>query len=155
MRLRRGRRGGGPAADGRSAGGGPEPGTAPSADQHALAWAGLGNDPNLYGHAVKPGLFAFKVRLGFEAVPSTTVDPDDGQDEADLIVGLSRLGDPSFVLSYADPREPAALQLDAFTRAGDPAPRPPEAPFLRRSPYAASTRRRNLLCSAGPQTRDP
>jgi hypothetical protein len=102
----------------------------------------LGNDPNLFGHIAKPGLFAFKYRMGFRAVPSQLVRSDDGWDEADLVVGLRALADPSFLLSYADlpsagPPAPA-LRLELFTRRPDVDDRPFYAKFL------AGTRRHVL-----------
>lgn len=70
----------------------------------------LGNDPNLYGHVVEPGLFAFKTRLGFHAVPSQTVRPYRGDDSADLILGQSILADPALLLAY-----PPSIDSDAGT----------------------------------------
>ncbi|HET9893331.1 MAG TPA: hypothetical protein VFQ44_00090 [Streptosporangiaceae bacterium] len=72
----------------------------------------LGTDPNLYGHLVKAGLFAFKWRLGFAAVPSQAVMAGEGFDEADLIVGSARLAEPVLFLSYAGDR--AGLQAELY-----------------------------------------
>ncbi|NEY30958.1 GNAT family N-acetyltransferase [Streptomyces sp. PRKS01-65] len=67
----------------------------------------LGSDPSLYGHVAQPGLFAFKNRFGCVPVPSQLLDPDDGSDEADLVLGLGALSDPSLVVAYTA-AEPAA-----------------------------------------------
>ncbi|WP_405150417.1 GNAT family N-acetyltransferase [Sphaerisporangium sp. NBC_01403] len=92
------------------------------ARRRGFGWVSLGSDPNLYGHIVKPGLFGFKSRLGFVAVPSHFVDPGSGSDQADRIVGLSALTDPSFVLAYAEgadgrPQRGSALRLEMFSSA--------------------------------------
>ena len=63
-------------------------------------WTTLGNDPNIYGHLVKPGLLAFKASLGFRPVPSHAVLPGDGNDEADVIVNLGAFTDPTILLGY-------------------------------------------------------
>lgn len=62
----------------------------------------LGNDPNLYGHVVKPGLFEFKSHLGFLPLPSQAVRIGAGRDVADRVLSLKSLTDPAFVLSYSD-----------------------------------------------------
>ncbi|CAM5273121.1 hypothetical protein SMICM304S_11038 [Streptomyces microflavus] len=41
-------------------------------------WATLGRDVNLYGHLGNAGLFSFKSRLGFTAVPGQLVEPGTG-----------------------------------------------------------------------------
>jgi hypothetical protein len=96
--------------------------------------ATLGNDPNLYGHMARPGLFGFKYRMGFEPVPSQVVRADDGWDEADLVVGLGALDDPSFLLSYADGPPGAgsrpALRLELFSRHAEVDTRPYRGRFL-------------------------
>ncbi|MET8155508.1 GNAT family N-acetyltransferase [Sphaerisporangium sp. NPDC005289] len=105
------------------------------ARRRGFGWVSLGSDPNLYGHMVKPGLFGFKSRLGFVAVPSHLVDPGSGSDQADRIVRLSALTDPSFVLSYAAgddgrPRRGPALRLEVFGSTQEPDLRPYAAGFL-------------------------
>lgn len=64
-------------------------------------WATLGDDPNLYGHIARPGLFTFKSRMGFEAVPSQDFADPHGCDEADLVLSLDQLSDPSLILEYS------------------------------------------------------
>ncbi|MFR9676039.1 GNAT family N-acetyltransferase [Streptomyces sp. TR02-1] len=64
-------------------------------------YATLGNEPNLMGHLTKPGLFGFKSGLGFEPIPSHRFGDPDAADEADLVLDLSNLGDPTFLLAYA------------------------------------------------------
>jgi Acetyltransferase (GNAT) domain len=63
-------------------------------------WTSLGNDTNIYGHIVKPGLLGFKASLGFRPVPSQAVVPGDGNDEADYIVDLRAFTDPTVLLGY-------------------------------------------------------
>ncbi|AZM56971.1 GNAT family N-acetyltransferase [Streptomyces sp. WAC 01529] len=60
----------------------------------------LGNDTSLYGHVTSPGLYGFKKRLGFTPLPSGTVDPGAGGDEADRFVSLRALTDPSLLLAH-------------------------------------------------------
>ena len=105
------------------------------ARQRGFAWVSLGSDPNLYGHLAKPGLFGFKNRLGFSAIPSHLVDPDSGSDQADRIVGLGALTDPSFVLSYAPdangtPHRGERLRLELFTTDPTVDQRPYRADYL-------------------------
>lgn len=88
----------------------------------------LGNDPNLYGHVARPGLFCFKVALGFTAVPSRTICADDGEDHADLVVGLRALDDPAFLLSYDGDQD--KLRMDLFTSRDGIDLRPLRAPFV-------------------------
>ncbi|RLV04332.1 hypothetical protein CTZ27_10185 [Streptomyces griseocarneus] len=66
------------------------------------AWATLGDDPNLYGHIARPGLFTFKARMGFRAVPSQEFGDPYGCDEADLVLSLDRLSDPTLMLEYLE-----------------------------------------------------
>ena len=105
------------------------------ARQRGFAWVSLGSDPNLYGHLAKPGLFGFKNRLGFAAIPSHLIDPDSGSDQADRIVGLSALTDPSFVLSYAPDADGTRqrddrLRLELFTTDPTVDQRPYRAAYL-------------------------
>ncbi|RST24201.1 GNAT family N-acetyltransferase [Streptomyces sp. WAC04770] len=73
-------------------------------------WATLGRDVNLYGHLGNAGLFSFKSRLGFTAVPGQLVEPGSGSHQADRVVGFSALSDPALLLSYAAAeREEAAV----------------------------------------------
>jgi GNAT superfamily N-acetyltransferase len=58
----------------------------------------LGSDPNLYGHLSGTGLFYVKHRLGFRAVPSQVVTR--GSDEADLVLRLDVLTDPTLIVCY-------------------------------------------------------
>ncbi|CAO0836363.1 GNAT family N-acetyltransferase [Streptomyces microflavus] len=64
-------------------------------------WATLGRDVNLYGHLGNAGLFSFKSRLGFTAVPGQLVEPGTGSHQADRVVGFAALSDPALLLSYA------------------------------------------------------
>jgi GNAT acetyltransferase-like protein len=105
------------------------------ARQRDFGWVSLGSDPNLYGHLAKPGLFGFKNRLGFSAIPSHIVDPGSGSDQADRIVGLGALTDPSFVLSYAPGPDGVRLRgehlrLELFASDRNVDPRPYTADYL-------------------------
>ncbi|WUP22608.1 GNAT family N-acetyltransferase [Streptomyces sp. NBC_00267] len=85
----------------------------------------LGNDPNLYGHVVEVGLFAFKTRLGFSAVPSQTVHPFRGDDCADLVLSRRVLTDPTLLLSYREDAGDAGagsrgLRMELFASSADP-----------------------------------
>lgn len=96
--------------------------------ERGVARVTLGNDPNMYGHLVQPGLFDFKRHLGFVPVPSRTVDTSDGTEIADRVLSLRRLRDPSFMIGLAEDvavRQgiPAALTLHCFyTRDSPPLP---------------------------------
>ncbi len=95
----------------------------------------LGTDPNLFGHLVKPGLFAFKWRLGFTAIPSQDFIPGDGFDEADLIISTARLVEPVLLLSHEAQVRPGAaghwrLRAELFSSEPATDTRPYAAPFL-------------------------
>ncbi|MFF7726717.1 GNAT family N-acetyltransferase [Streptomyces sp. NPDC008001] len=124
------------------------------AREKGYAWATLGDDPNLYGHIARPGLFTFKARMGFEAVPSQDFADPAGFDEADLVLSLEALTDPVLMLGYADDGPGRALRshvvsasgtgLDAgpYTAAflsGAPAVRPPGEPGGAAGPAAGGT----------------
>lgn len=85
-------------------------------------WATLGRDINLYGHVGNAGLFGFKSRLGFTAVPGQAVEPGSGSHQADRVVRFTALSDPALLLSYAPAVGEAAavaapLWLNVFTSA--------------------------------------
>lgn len=63
--------------------------------------ATMGNEPNLMGHLTQPGLMRFKTGLGFRAVPSQEAADPQGGDEADLVLRLTTLNDPTLILGYA------------------------------------------------------
>ncbi|MBE4737361.1 MULTISPECIES: GNAT family N-acetyltransferase [Streptomyces] len=71
--------------------------------------ATLGNEPNLMGHLTQPGLLRFKTGLGFRAVPSHECADPQPSDEADLVLRLTALNDPTLILGYAGPRLAAHL----------------------------------------------
>lgn len=87
-------------------------------------WATLGRDINLYGHVGNAGLFSFKSRLGFVAVPGQLVEYGSGSHQADRVVRFAELSDPTLLLSYAPVAgETAAvaspLWLNLFTSTED------------------------------------
>jgi hypothetical protein len=88
----------------------------------------LGSDLNLYGHIVQPGLFSFKVRLGFAAYPAQAV-LGDGRDLAERVLSLDRLSDPTLTLAYGADRS-GPLHLHVFTRDATLDLRPYRAPFV-------------------------
>ncbi|MFD3326567.1 GNAT family N-acetyltransferase [Streptomyces sp. NPDC058701] len=67
-------------------------------------WVSLGSDPSIYGHQVQPGLFVFKSRFGLFPVPLKLLQPDahpmQTADEADLVLRLTALSDPSLLVAY-------------------------------------------------------
>jgi GNAT superfamily N-acetyltransferase len=107
-----------------------------AARQMGYRQATLGTDPNLYGHLVKAGLFAFKWRLGFTAVPAQSVVAGDGFDEADLIIGTEQLIEPVLFLSYPCDGQPASggapqeLRAELYSSQPDLDTRPYQATFL-------------------------
>ncbi|WP_101254820.1 GNAT family N-acetyltransferase [Streptomyces barkulensis] len=91
----------------------------------------LGNEPNLLGHLTQPGLFHFKTGMGFAAVPSQEFGDPDGHDEADLVLSLRTLGDPTLVLAYAGPGAGPERPLAARLISDSPVSTAPyRAPFL-------------------------
>jgi hypothetical protein len=91
--------------------------------RRGLGRLSLGYDPNLYGHVVRPGLYRFKRAVGFAPFPSHVVDGSAPHPNADLVVRLANLTDPTLALAY--PAEAAAgggpsddgtgLRLDVVT----------------------------------------
>lgn len=69
----------------------------------------LGRDPNLYGHISRTGLFYAKHRLSFRPFPSQLLAA--GHDEADLILRLGCLADPSMMVCYDWRRPPERVRL--------------------------------------------
>ena len=105
------------------------------ARERGFSWVSLGSDPNLYGHMAKPGLFGFKNRLGFTAMPSHVIDPGSGSDQADRVIGFHSITDPSFLLAYAThtsgrPERGTKLQLELFSSQAHVDPRPFNADYL-------------------------
>lgn len=73
-----------------------------------------GADPNLFGLIAEPGLYSFKVRLGFTPTAPQLHVPGDRWDEADLVLSLGRLGDPSLIVGYRSGGGTADLDLHVF-----------------------------------------
>lgn len=95
-----------------------------AARERGLTVMSLGNDPSLYGHIVSTGLFRFKSRLGFTPAPARMVDPKFGGDEADLVLRLTTLSDPSLLLGYATPDPEGPLRAVVLSGAADTDIRP-------------------------------
>ncbi|MEV8625323.1 GNAT family N-acetyltransferase [Streptomyces sp. NPDC051079] len=95
-------------------------------------WATLGRDINLYGHVGNAGLFSFKSRLGFAAVPGQLVEPGSGSHQADRVIRFGELADPTALLSYDAEADgsgdgaavAAPLWLNLFTASDGLDPRP-------------------------------
>ncbi|MEU8676971.1 GNAT family N-acetyltransferase [Streptomyces sp. NPDC048560] len=85
-----------------------------TAREKGYTWATLGDEPNLYGHLTRAGLYAFKVNMGFTAVPSQDFADPTGCDEADLVLNLTTLADPCLVLGYADPLDDTERALSGI-----------------------------------------
>jgi hypothetical protein len=94
-----------------------------TAHEQGFRWVTLGNDPNLYGHMTKPGLFYFKARLGFDPVPAGLLGPRHSGDVADRLLSLDRLTDPTVMLGYPERVEHAKAgpsDLVAYVFGSDP-----------------------------------
>jgi ribosomal protein S18 acetylase RimI-like enzyme len=112
-----------------------------------LSCFGLGKDRNLYGHIAQPGLIAFKLALGQTPHPSQQLDPAVGYDQADLILRLGALADPSMMLGYPDGQPGGGpLRLEVFSATGEADIRA----FRRRFPGA----RQHQRPLAGPSVND-
>lgn len=61
-----------------------------------------GTDPNLFGLIAEPGLYGFKTRMGFVPTAPQRYLPDEAEHEADLVVRLDQLSDPTLVVGYRD-----------------------------------------------------
>jgi hypothetical protein len=116
-----------------------------AARDQGLRWVSLGNDPTLFGHTVAPGLFGFKARLGFVPIPTQALFPGTAGDEAELVVHLRRLADPSLSIAYgateAVPSQeglPASPPLHAVVLSA--VPNPPEPAWLPRCPIPVTHR---------------
>ncbi len=90
-----------------------------AARERGLTFFSLGKDRNMYGHIAKPGLLAFKLALGQTPHPAHLMDPTVGYDQADLILQLGVLTDPTMMLSYAHGHKPSnRLQLEVYSTTG-------------------------------------
>lgn len=98
----------------------------------------LGSDPTVFGHMARPGLFSFKARLGFVPVPARLFASDPEPDEADLVVRLGTLSEPSLILSYHHEHDSdvaavtltTPFRLDVVTSDADTDISPYRSPFL-------------------------
>ncbi|MFB7258683.1 GNAT family N-acetyltransferase [Streptomyces nojiriensis] len=86
-----------------------------AARRRSLTWASLGNDPSLFGHTAQPGLFRFKARLGFRPIPTQAIPPRVTGDEAELILRMRALAEPSISLAYVG--DEPTLCADGFPEA--------------------------------------
>ena len=81
------------------------------AAEHGLRWVTLGNDVNFYGAVVRPGLCAFKLRLGYLPVPSDLFGRVN-EDLAERVTNLCGLEPPVLRFAYRRPRDPGAGLAD-------------------------------------------
>ncbi|MEE4541306.1 GNAT family N-acetyltransferase [Streptomyces sp. V4-01] len=116
-----------------------------AARERGCTLASLGNDPSLLGHTAQPGLFGFKARLGFTPVPTQTLPPQVTGDEAELVVRMRALAQPSLSIAYHGAETapileglPASLPLRAVLLSA--APDPQEPAWLPRSPIPVTRR---------------
>lgn len=101
-----------------------------TARDRGYRWITLGDDPNLYGHLTKTGLFAFKAKMGFRCIPSQDFHHAAAGDAADLVLDLDHLCDPCLILGYEADRG-ADRQLRAHLITDEPANLSRyDAPFL-------------------------
>lgn len=100
-----------------------------TAREKGYKWVSLGDEPNLYGHVAKAGLFRFKAAMGFECVPSRDNHDPRGRDVADLVLNLDNLCDPCLVLAYSPDGVDGELSAHLFS-ATEQDPRHYAAPFL-------------------------
>lgn len=71
-----------------------------AARDRGYRYATLGDEPNLYGHLTKAGLFGFKMKMGFECLPSQDFHDESGRDLADLVLSLRNLHGTCLILGY-------------------------------------------------------
>jgi hypothetical protein len=116
-----------------------------AARERGFAWASLGNDPSLLGHTAQPGLFGFKARLGFAPVPAQTLPPQVTGDEAELVVHMRALAQPSLSVAYRGTEPvpsqeglPPSLPLHAVLLSA--VPNASEPAWLPRSPIPVTHR---------------
>ncbi|MBQ0981624.1 GNAT family N-acetyltransferase [Micromonospora sp. M61] len=82
-------------------------------------WVTLGDEPNLYGHLTKMGLFPFKVAMGFHPVPSQDNHDPEGRDLADLVLTGTHLSGPGLMLGYVPGRR-HERQLTGYVISDEP-----------------------------------
>ncbi|REK84545.1 hypothetical protein DY245_42740 [Streptomyces inhibens] len=88
------------------------------AREAGLNFASLGNDPSLFGHIVQPGLFNFKSRLGFTAIPAQVFGPTLAGEFADRFISLRSLSDPSLVVTWGRHRGMPLIWPTVMVRPG-------------------------------------
>lgn len=98
-----------------------------AARERGYTWASLGSDPSLLGHTAQPGLFGFKARFSFTPIPMQTMQPKAAADEAELVVRMRALAQPSLSIAYHEDRPVPAFE-------GLPASLPLRGVFLSATP---------------------
>ncbi|MEU9094485.1 GNAT family N-acetyltransferase [Streptomyces sp. NPDC048428] len=97
----------------------------------------MGNEPNLLGHLTQPGLLLFKTGMGFRAVPSQECADPQGGDEADLVLRLDALSDPTMILGYA-PQDVRDMNPGGARLTGHLISKAPVNPTLYHAPFLTS-----------------
>jgi hypothetical protein len=88
------------------------------AAERGLRWVTAGNDVNFYGAMLRPGLCAFKLRLGFRPVPGDLFGKVAERTVAERVTSLAGLEAPVLRFGYRRPRPPAAV-VDDFVAGPD------------------------------------
>ena len=81
-----------------------------------LRWLSLGRDINFYATVVKPGLCAFKLRLGLRPVPAHALGQDAPATVAERIVDIGHLELPVLCWEYTGSSVPGPAEGDLLTR---------------------------------------
>jgi hypothetical protein len=81
--------------------------------ERRLRWLTLGSDVNFYGAIAAPGLCAFKLRLGFRAVPADLFGVTSCRTVTDRVTSLRGLQPPVMRFAYRRRRDPG-VGVDDF-----------------------------------------
>jgi GNAT superfamily N-acetyltransferase len=73
-----------------------------------------GTDPNVFGLIAEPGLYSFKARLGFRPTAPQRYLPEEAEHEADLVLRLDQLSDPTLIAGYRTDKGDDDLVLHVF-----------------------------------------
>jgi hypothetical protein len=82
------------------------------AAKRGMRWITLGNDANFYGALTRPGLCAFKLRIGFRPVPADLFGVTTCRTVVDRVTNLRGLETPVLRFGYQRVRGPDATIAD-------------------------------------------
>jgi hypothetical protein len=82
------------------------------AADRGMRWITLGSDVNFYGAIAGPGLCAFKLRVGFRAVPADLFGVTASRTVVERVTNLRGLDTPVLRFEYQRIRDPAATVED-------------------------------------------